>query len=261
MSIEPLSGKTFLIITGASRGIGQQISETFSSLLERGSFTLLLARDAELLESVLLTVKKFVDADFEAIDLGVATTIQLKAVITKALEKCKEKKFDRLVLVHNVGAMGDLSIRTEQMTSFEDWRSYYDLNVFSVATLNGVALNLFNDKSIRKVVINITSLCAISPMKSMGFYCSGKAAREMYFKVFALENPDVDVLNYAPGPVDTDMLQSVVRDAKDTEVKESFNTLLTKGTVLSTKETVNRLLEILQTHKYKSGDHVDYYDE
>ena len=42
----------------------------------------------------------------------------------------------------------------------------------------------------------------------MGHYCSVKAAREMLFKVLALENPDnMKVLNYAPGPIDTEMVK------------------------------------------------------
>ena len=34
---------------------------------------------------------------------------------------------------------------------------------------------------------------------------TGKAARNMFFKVLATEEPDVRVLNYAPGPLETEM--------------------------------------------------------
>ena len=72
---------------------------------------------------------------------------------------------------------------TVNMTDFDIWRKYYDLNVFSPAILNGVFMNLFEDQNIKKCVINITSLCGITPFKSIGYYCTGKAAREMFFKV------------------------------------------------------------------------------
>lgn len=76
------------------------------------------------------------------------------------------------------------------MTDFENWRNYYDLNVFSPAILNGVFMNLFEDDTkVSRLVINITSLCGIQPFKSMGYYCSGKAAREMFFKVFFIIIP------------------------------------------------------------------------
>lgn len=43
-------------------------------------------------------------------------------------------------------------------------------------------------------------------MKSWSLYCSAKAARDMLFKVLALEEAGtVQVLNYAPGPLDNKM--------------------------------------------------------
>lgn len=72
------------------------------------------------------------------------------------------------------------------------------------------------------VVVNISSLAAIQPFGSKAVYCQGKAAREMFHRVLAEENKNtigstsvgasVEVLNYAPGPLDTDM-QSEIRDA------------------------------------------------
>ena len=47
--------------------------------------------------------------------------------------------------------------------------------------------------------MNISSLCAVKPFKNWALYCSGKASRDMMFQVLALEEPDVRVLNYAPG--------------------------------------------------------------
>lgn len=72
--------------------------------------------------------------------------------------------------------------------------------------------------------------------------------------MFALENPEVDVLNYSPGPVDTDMLQTFRKEMSNKEFIKSL-------TVLTTEQTINRLIEVLKNHKYKSGDHVDYFDK
>ena len=104
-------------------------------------------------------------------------------LIIKYLNPSSMKKFDEVVIVHNVGSIGNVGQTTTDMTDFDVWRKYYDLNVFSPAVLNGVFTEIFKEKDIKKHVINITSLCGIQPMKSLGYYCSGKAAREMYFKV------------------------------------------------------------------------------
>ncbi len=70
------------------------------------------------------------------------------------------------------------------------------------------------------VIINISSLAGIQPFASCGIYSMGKAAREMFHKVLAEEhkvkNSGVKVLNYAPGPLDTDM-QKQIREGPDVD--------------------------------------------
>ncbi|XP_063978571.1 sepiapterin reductase-like [Diachasmimorpha longicaudata] len=259
MAVELLSGKTFLLITGASQGIGRQIAVTVSRLLEKGSKLLLLARSENGLKDTADQVSKEVFVDFKSVDLSVATADQLSEIIRKSIDP---SQFDRVMAVHNVGSVGELSKFTADMTDFDEWRKYYDLNVFSPAVLNSVVMNLFGDnEGVKKVVVNVTSICSIRPMKSMGYYCSGKAAREMYFKVFAEENPNVHVLSYSPGPVETNMLKTVAESAGDEELRTSFIDMRNQNKQLTTEQTVNRFVEILRGQKYKSGAHVDYYDD
>ena len=47
----------------------------------------------------------------------------------------------------------------------------------------------------------------------------GKAARDMYFRVMALEYPDVRVITYCPGFVNTEMLKYVVEECCDPNLK------------------------------------------
>jgi len=53
--------------------------------------------------------------------------------------------------------------------------------------------------------VNITSLLSHKAYPSFTQYSVGKAAREAYFRAFAAEHPGSRVLNYSPGPVDTQM--------------------------------------------------------
>ncbi|XP_024937763.1 sepiapterin reductase isoform X3 [Cephus cinctus] len=266
MSIEKLSGKVFLLITGASQGIGRQIAETFSTLVGDGSHVLLLARNATGLKETVDKLRTDLKVDYASVDLSIATPQELKIffldIIKTSFGKANPADFQLAVIIHNAGSVGDVSKSTIDMTDIDYWRKYYDLNVFSPAILNGVFLELLNEKTnVEKLVINITSLCGIQEMKTLGYYCSGKAAREMFFKVFAAENPQINVLNYSPGPVETDMLRTICREAGDLEIKTSFNEMRDKNGVLSTEQTVNHLVEVLKAKKYKSGAHVDYFDE
>ncbi|XP_011688811.1 PREDICTED: sepiapterin reductase-like [Wasmannia auropunctata] len=157
--------------------------------------------------------------------------------------------------------MGDISKSANDMLDVNVWREFYDLNFFVPTVLNAVVMNTFASKTIKKTIVNITSLFAIQPCAGCSQYASVKAAREMYFKVFALENPDVNVLSYSPGPVDTDMFVMACDKIADPKSKEMFNEMKESKTVLTTEQTVNRLVQVLKAHKYNSADHVDYYDE
>ena len=111
------------------------------------------------------------------------------------------------------------------------------------------------------MVINITSKCGQVPFPSFTFYGSGKAAREMYFKVLALEEPEMIVLNYSPGPVETDMTVDVQGRSCSSVVQNYFKGIRDDSSILSTEQTTEKFLHVLEGGKFESGDHVDYYDE
>jgi sepiapterin reductase len=95
----------------------------------------------------------------------------------------------------------------------------------------------------------------------MGYYCTGKASREMFFRVLAEENPTLNVLNYAPGPVDTDMVSEVISGTGDADIKGMFVNLKKTEMILTVDQTTNRIIEVLENGKFESGQHVDYFDE
>ncbi|XP_072761740.1 sepiapterin reductase [Anoplolepis gracilipes] len=261
MSIEALSDKVFLVITGASRGIGRQIAITFGSLLQEGSHILLLARNLSGLQEVAKNIPSKVTVHTVGMDLGAVTKTDFEKTILECLKKTTRDAFDRVVVIHNVGTIGDISKFVNELVDVDEWKQYYTLNFFLPAVLNAVIMNLFDDSTnTKKVVINITSRFGIDANAACGYYCSVKAAKEMYFKVFALENPDVNVLSYSPGPVETDMYQTVVTTLADPKTKNDLKRLRETKTALTTEQTVNRLVEVLKEHKYNAGDHVDYFD-
>ena len=51
----------------------------------------------------------------------------------------------------------------------------------------------------------------------------GKAARDMFFKVLALECPELSILNYAPGPLQTKMFHKLRTETHDEEIRTQFN--------------------------------------
>lgn len=99
-----------------------------------------------------------------------------------------------------IGSLGDISKCFLDLTDPDEINSYFAFNITSALCLTSTALRAFGKRpGSSRTVVNISSLCAVKPFKNWALYCSGKASRDMMFQVLALEEPDVRVLNYAPG--------------------------------------------------------------
>ncbi|XP_076361154.1 sepiapterin reductase-like isoform X2 [Tachypleus tridentatus] len=92
-----------------------------------------------------------------------------------------------------------------------------------------------------KVNWEIPSLCVITGA-SRGL---GKAARDMYFKVLAQEDPSLNVICYGPGPLETDMMKDILEHAFP-EVRAFIQKLSNEGKVLKCETTVARLFTVLE---------------
>jgi sepiapterin reductase len=77
----------------------------------------------------------------------------------------------------------------------------------------------------------------------------------------ALQDPDrVKTLNYAPGPLDTDM-QTLIRAQDDYEPqREAFKKMHEEGTLIDPAASAAKLIALLETRSFESGAHIDYYD-
>lgn len=120
------------------------------------------------------------------------------------------------------------------------------------------------DEKTQLVIVNITSLCGIEPFKTHMMYCSGKAAREMHHRVIATEQQVVDkvrVLQYSPGPMDTDM-QKTIRESPcvDPELRKQFEDMKAQGTLIPPAQSSQRGVKLAISGDYETGAHVDYYD-
>lgn len=83
---------------------------------------------------------------------------------------------------------------------------------------------------------------------------------EIIFQVFAKEFPKVNVLNYSPFMVDTDLLKKMESINRTSEVPKYIRKSRREGKVVTTIQAATRLIDILKEHNYTSGDHVDYFD-
>ncbi|XP_051758899.1 sepiapterin reductase b [Ctenopharyngodon idella] len=257
-------GRALCIITGASKGYGRTLAFQMSRLLKPGSVLLLVARTADQLNEVkedIVTLYggqnkpdvRCVQADLEKTE-GVEKTLQ-------AAKETPSSEMDHLLLINNAGSLGDISRFAQTFTDPAEVNRYLSLNVSGALSLTAGVLQAFPRRlGLRRTVVNISSLCALKPFPSWVLYCTGKAARDMMFRVLAEEEPDVRVLSYAPGPLDTDMQLQARRFSGDLTLRRSFSSMCSDGQLLSCQESGAKLMKLLLDDDYPSGAHLDFYE-
>jgi len=257
--------KTFCLVTGASRGIGKTIAVEFAKKVEEGSIFVLVARTTSALEATKVAVEeasgKKVKVVTATMDLEKPNREDYLSLVNSALTQnaVKADDFEHSILVHNAGSLGNTAKRIVDMDDLGEIQSYLTLNISSMILLTSQFFKVFNNASKQRSMVQITSLSAIQPMKTWGFYCMGKACRDMIMKSAALES-GIQVLNWAPGPVDTEMFDQALTKTGDPDVTKAFTECKEQGNVLTTEQTITKLVRVLGEKKYVNGEHVDYFD-
>jgi len=257
--------KSFVLVTGASRGLGRAIAIEFSKKVAPGSVFLLVARSANALDETkaeVLKVSTGVEVVTEALDLGQPdASVYLNLIKRTATSNGRSvSDFDHAILVHNAGSLGNLSLRVSQFENADEIRDYFTFNLFSLILLNSQFLKVFDNAEKQRSVIQISSLGALQPFKTWGYYCAGKAARDMLMKSVASEDPSIQVLNYAPGPFDSAIYEEASQHTGDEETRKLFHESREGGKILTAEQTTRKLVRILGEGKYTKGEHIDYFD-
>lgn len=255
-------GIVLCVVTGASRGFGRSLAWELCPKVMPGSALLLVARTEQALQVLAqeLTLQypeirvKWVAADLGTED-GVRKTVQA------AQELNGGGTAQRVLIINNAGSLGDIGKSFVDFTDPLEVDRYFSFNVSSALCLTSSLLKVFPKRpGLQRHVVNVSSLAAIQPFKSWTLYCAGKAAREMMFRVLAEEEADIRVLSYSPGPLDNDMQAEVRSKTKDTELRLQFANLKESGKLVDCHVSARKMVDVLQADKYKSGDHVDFYD-
>ncbi|KAE8897836.1 hypothetical protein PF005_g19422 [Phytophthora fragariae] len=273
--------RSAVLVTGASRGFGRCLALDFARLLKTQDLELhLWARS----ESDLKETERLVRSEWgtaaelrcfvQCVDLS--NPADYAAKVDQVLLQLAAQSYARVFLVHNAGSLGQLGLVHECASNPTELAQYWELNVTSVLWLNKRFLDVFGasrdellaatsaEEKTQLVIVNITSLCGIEPFKTHMMYCSGKAAREMHHRVIATEQEaagKVRVLQYSPGPMDTDM-QKTIRESPrvDPELRKQFEDMKAQGTLIPPAQSSQRGVKLAISGDYETGAHVDYYD-
>lgn len=171
--------QTFCLITGASQGLGRTMAIRFAEKFPAGSVVVLMARNAKGLaqtKSAAETKNPAVRLRTIPVDLGAADEDMLRQYLGKVVKELGvvASDFEQACVVHNAASLGDVSKNVTEHVSTTYIRKYWDINLTAVIVLNSVFLGMFpKDEVQERVVIQISSICALQPFKSWSLYCAG----------------------------------------------------------------------------------------
>ncbi|KAI8621473.1 hypothetical protein BC830DRAFT_1163698 [Chytriomyces sp. MP71] len=282
---------TVVVVTGASRGFGLAVAQSFATGFENADIVL-VGRSLDALKAAAATPTI---ANRDAAAALCAHTLYLSPDYPSSdiLNKMPRKiaSYSKVILVHNAGTLGTIG-RLRDADSVQD---SLQVNLIAPMQLTDAVLKACykscETRVKETVIINVSSLCALQPFDAMGSYCIGKAAREMYFRNLALEevliekeekgvstqpavthtkhagtnnskefNSRVKVLNYAPGPMATDMQRQLRENLPDSQLRDGFKEMFEVGNLVEPNDSARVLFKIIEDGNYESGCHLDYYD-
>lgn len=272
-----------VVITGASRGFGRATAVAISKLLLQSPLHIILSgRNLTGLEETkreLLSARISLETICDTVVTDISDTTSFQSISTGLFEKpfpSKDRVYSKFLFINNAGSLGPLNYIGSGTDVGADMIQAFNINVAGCCYLTSEFVRRINAKEWlceKFIVVNVSSLCAIQAFDSWGIYCAGKAARDMYHAVLAQEQvkkqenaatataEKILVLNYAPGPLDTDM-QKEIRECPTVhkETQEYFVGLKSRNELVSTEDSAMKLVKIVEKEKFTSGAHVDFFD-
>ena len=177
------------LVTGANRGIGKAIVETF---LNQGAKKVYLAvRNTE-------TTK-----DLEEQYGNRVVSLQADMSKTSSIEELAKQAQDVEIVVNNAGIGNPHSILGKSVE--DDFRNQLEVNAFGLLRIaNAFTQILAKSKG---ALVQLNSVASLKNFPSLATYSASKAAAYSLTQALNIElgNLGVHVLSVHPGPIDTDM--------------------------------------------------------
>lgn len=189
-----LSNK-LVLITGASRGIGKAIAETFAS---NGARLILTGRNKDSLDKLILNLQPHAEGH-----LSFTMDVQNFDSIKGLFDELLRNKLLIDVLVNNAGIMKDSTLQIVKSSVVEET---YQTNVFGTIYPSQFALKAFIRKR-KGSIINLSSIIGTNGNSGQTIYSSSKSAIIGFTKSLSKEvaSLNIRVNAIAPGYIDTEL--------------------------------------------------------
>ncbi|CAH1784673.1 unnamed protein product [Owenia fusiformis] len=255
-------GKIFCVITGGSRGLGRSLAIAISRVVSDGSTIILTARSTEALsETSKMVAETNANVTVKSVVADLGNLSAFEVMCTDILDGVDAKDYAQAILIHNAAShMGMTKFKGSEIDDPNAVSNYCNMHFSSTVCLTSKFISAF--KGTRRVVVNVSSAAAVNPTPTRSLYCSMKAARVMFLRVMAAEDPDIRLLNYDPGLMKTDLLVNGIADSFNPEFWEGkIDEFDKKGLVVSADTSAEKLILALKMDKYENGSTVSVGDQ
>lgn len=245
MAFPPSDSKPWVLITGASSGIGEVFAKRFA---REGWNTILVARSVDKLEALAQSLKR----ENRIETLVIAWDLTDRNSPRNVYEEVKQKGLEVEGLVNNAGAGFGGKFAS---VSLDHYLKMIDLNVRALVELT----HLFLPEMIRRkqgLILNVSSTACFQPLPFSSVYAASKSFVTSFTEALWLETrrTGVCVLNLCPGVTKTDFgIRAGLRDFhKDPfaqtpeQVVETAFRAIKRGSVTAISGWRNQLLIFLE---------------
>jgi NAD(P)-dependent dehydrogenase (short-subunit alcohol dehydrogenase family) len=210
-----LTGRTALI-TGASQGLGLEIARAYLEAEVAG--ICICGRDAVALESALAELRELAAPGQEV--LGHVADVSHPEDVDRLVRHALSGLGEVTILVSNAGVYGPKGGLDK--ADWSEWTRAVEINLFGSVLPARELLAHFTSRGYGKIV-QLSGGGATGPLPGLSAYAASKAAVVRFAETLAeeLREHRVDVNAIAPGPLNTRMLDEVLRAGPE-EVGEAF---------------------------------------
>lgn len=229
-----------IIITGASKGIGQQLLRQFK---ETGATVYGMARTNP---DQINTMYEVDLADSEK-----ATAI-LGGIVSQHIDEASS-----FTLINNAGMVDPISLVGSLDT--QKVEQAIRVNLTAPIQLMNIFIDTLKDFKGIKKIMNISSGAGRSAYEGWGVYCTTKAGLDQFSRVIALEQKAADyptgVVSIAPGIIDTGM-QETIRSSSEHQFPhlKRFEAYKQEGQLSSAHETAEKLMRFVREVDFLEAD-------
>ena len=205
-----LKGKV-AIITGASKGIGKAIAETFA---KEGCNLTIVSRNVDEVRNTAGELKRY-GVDVLPLKCDVSNPAEVEEMVKKTIARFK--KID--ILVNNAGIYGPLGPLVDN--DIGQWKSTVDINLMGTVTCTKFVLP-YMIKAKKGKIINLSGGGSGGPpTPTISAYVTSKVAVVRFAEVIAEEvkEHNIQVNSIAPGAVNTRLLDQVLAAADKLDKK------------------------------------------